>query len=81
MLSFEDIDLTKENSVVGLYRNELNLLYPKLNSYSYLAVTSENHWKFISNLLHTSRSVELVALKDQKWYKSERSVIGKISIF
>mmetsp|Transcript_25431 Transcript_25431/g.22593 ORF Transcript_25431/g.22593 Transcript_25431/m.22593 type:complete len:231 (+) Transcript_25431:164-856(+) len=81
MISFENFNFTRDDANIAYYRTEVEKLNEKLHLYSHLAIVSEEDWKFIPNLLDTSKSIELVASKNNKWYKSLHPVVTPQNTF
>lgn len=71
MLVFRQINLKEPNPNIVYFRNRMGAMYEKLKPYTFLALASEDHWKFLAEKIDSQNPVELVAFKDLKWYKSE----------
>jgi hypothetical protein len=69
-LLFEHIDLSVENATYAYYRQQIGSLYDKLKPYTFLGITSSSYWKFLPYLIDTNHPLELVAVRDNVWYKS-----------
>ena len=81
VLLFNEIDLSSHNSTIAFYRDQLNSLYDDLHLYTFLAIASSDHWKFLPYKLDTQHPVELAILKDQQWYKASDKVMDTNNIF
>ncbi|CAI2364917.1 unnamed protein product [Moneuplotes crassus] len=81
LLLFDKIDLSKENKAVSFYRTHLSGIYEDLKNKTQFAVSSEDEWRHLNYLLDTSREVELVARKNQQWYKSLAPVSSSLDPF
>ena len=81
MVSFEKFDYEKNKNSIAYYRTEMEKLNDKLHLYTDLAIVSEDDWRFTTNMLDLSKSVELIAVKNLKWYKSLQPVVTPQNTF